>query len=142
MENTLFLYYRFLGILGNQVRRGLFGGYYIRSELTLLQLGDLTLALLPCELFPELVTDTGDPADPAPLAETAKAYGIDNLIVVGLANDELGYVIPPSDFVLDEELPYIREAEGRHYEETNSVSPYAAEAIAGAFEEALKKLTG
>ena len=50
--------------------------------------------------------------------------------------------MPPGDLVLDEELPYLREAEGRHYEETNSTSPHAAEAIAEAFEQALRKLTG
>ncbi|MBO5274693.1 MAG: hypothetical protein J6I45_08780 [Clostridia bacterium] len=141
MENTLFIYYKFLGILQNDVKRGLFGGYSIRSELTLIQLGDLTLALLPCEIFPELVFGTGNDTDPAPLEEIAEAYGIENLVIVGLANDELGYVIPPSDFVLDENLPYIAEAEGDHYEETNSTSPRAAEAIAEAFERALKKLT-
>ncbi len=140
MENTLFIYYKFLGILQNDVKRGLFGGYRIKSELNIIQIGDVTLALLPCEIFPELVFGTGNEADPTPLSEIASAYGIENLMIVGLANDELGYVIPPSDFVLDDALPYIAEAEGDHYEETNSTSPHAAEAVAKAFERALKKL--
>jgi len=58
--------------------------------------------------------------------------------VIGLANDEIGYIVPPSDFVLDGELPYVQEAEGDHYEETNSVGPNAAIDIADAFEKALK----
>lgn len=137
LENTLFQYYRFLGILQNDVRYTLFDGYRLQTELTVLQLGDVTLALLPGEVFPELVSGTGE--DPA-LAELAAAAGIEDLVVIGLANDELGYILPPSVFVTDPALPYVHEAEGDHYEETNSVGPKVAVDLAEAFEKALKAI--
>ena len=46
--------------------------------------------------------------------------------IIGLGNDELGYIIPEYDFILDDLIPYFQEAEGDHYEETNSVGPHMA----------------
>ena len=43
--------------------------------------------------------------------------------IVGLGNDELGYILPEYDFILDDSLPWFNEAEGDHYEETNSLGP-------------------
>ena len=141
LNNTIFLYYKFLGILQNDVHQSLTGAYYLQTELTLVRLGDLTLALLPGEIFPELVSGTGDPEDPEGLQQIAARYGMEDLLVVGLANDEIGYIVPPSDFVLDEELPYLQEAEGDHYEETNSLGPACAEDLAQAFEKACKAVS-
>lgn len=138
LDNTIFLYYKFLGILQNDVRQSLNGTYYLQTELTVIGLGDLALALLPGEIFPELVSGTGDPVDPEGLKQIAGRYGLEDVLVVGLANDEIGYIVPPSDFVLDETLPYFREAEGDHYEETNSLGPACAEDLADAFEKACK----
>ena len=136
LENTIFLYYKFLGILDNDVTRTMDGKYLLTTELSVIRLGDLTLALLPGEAFPELVYGTGENT----LDAAAKAYGIGEMIVVGLANDEIGYIVPQDDFVLHEELPYFQEAKGDHYEETNSVGPDCAADLAEAFEAALKKL--
>ncbi len=41
--------------------------------------------------------------------------------LLGLCPDELGYIIPGYDYKLDERQPYIEDAPGHHYEETNSV---------------------
>ena len=136
LDNTIFLYYKFLGILDNDVTRTMGGEYLLTTELSVIRLGDLTLALLPGEAFPELVYSTGENT----LGAVAKAYGIGEMMVVGLANDEIGYIVPPDDFVLHEKLPYLQEAKGDHYEETNSVGPNCAADLAEAFEEALKKL--
>ncbi len=105
LENTLFLYYKFLGILGSDIRQTATGQYMVQTELTLLRMGDVTLALLPGEPFPELLADSPE-----------------KMMIVGLANDEIGYIVPESDFLLHPQAPYILEAEG-HYEETNSVGP-------------------
>ncbi|MBQ5973508.1 MAG: hypothetical protein IJL69_04840 [Oscillospiraceae bacterium] len=141
LDNTLFKYYKFLGILQSDIRISPLGVYRLRTETGLLRLGDVTLGLIPGELFPELVFGTGSDKDPAPLAELARANGVENLVVVGLANDEIGYIVPPSDFLLSTEAPFFKSAEtGRHYEETNSVGIDAARAVARAFEKALKKL--
>jgi hypothetical protein len=46
--------------------------------------------------------------------------------LIGLGNDELGYIIPEYNFELAPGKPYTEEAEGDHYEETNSLGPHMA----------------
>jgi len=149
MENTLFLYYRFLGILGSDVSHTL-NGYRITTSLHLLSLGDVTLSLLPGEIFPELIYGgavdvvASGRTNPTPLLEIAESFGIHTLITVGLANDEIGYIIPPSDWLLSESLPYfdtVKDSTGEnHYEETNSTGIEAAIRLADAFRKAISKL--
>ncbi len=138
LDNTLFIYYKFLGILGNDVRRDFAGRYLLKTELSLLRIGDVLLALLPGEIFPELVSGTENPGDPEALSAIAQRYGMKELVIVGLANDEIGYILPPGDFLLDEAAPYVKAAPG-HYEETNSVGPDCARDLAEAFEKALAR---
>ena len=146
LDNTLFFYYKFLGILGNEVSRGKSAtGYVLHSELGVLQLGEVTLCLMPGEIFPELVSGKGlDRHDPMPLCEIAADHGVQNLLIVGLCNDELGYIIPPSNYLLHPETPYmdtVTDATGEnHYEETNSTGIATAQIIADAFAKALEKL--
>ncbi|MBE6561211.1 MAG: hypothetical protein E7662_08785 [Ruminococcaceae bacterium] len=142
MDNTMFMYYKALGILGNTITDGESAtGYIVRSEVSALRMGDVTLMLIPGELFPELESGEGLGAgDPESLQKIAADAGIKTAIVVGLANDELGYIIPPSDFVVNEEAPFILRVEGGgedHYEETNSVGIGTAAAIADAMKLAL-----
>ena len=151
MDNTGYLFYKFLGVLENEISKGDSAtGYMLHSEMTALQLGDLLLALIPGEIFPELVWG-GEAAqhnpegeNPQPLAEIAVEAGYDDLLVIGLANDELGYIVPPSDFLLNEEVPYllrITDNTGEdHYEETNSVSESCAVVIAEIFEQLVNSL--
>jgi hypothetical protein len=47
--------------------------------------------------------------------------GFDYVSLISLGNDQLGYILPDFDYVLDPDEPYIDEAEGEHYEETVSV---------------------
>ena len=101
--------------------------------------------MIPCELFPELAyggyLDDDESAEglppeinPEPLIEIADD---ENLLIFGLANDELGYVLPPNDFMLNEDAPYLDKAIDRfgrrHYEETNSMGPETAAIIAENF---------
>lgn len=150
LDNVGFMYYKFLGVLDKKVERADSAtGYALWSELTVLQLGDLTLALIPGEIFPELVwggaRKPGLAEDPPLLADIAAEYGAGKLLVVGLANDELGYIVPPSDFLLHETAPYLQnpldEYGENHYEETNSVGPECAATIANTFETILKKMS-
>lgn len=57
-------------------------------------------------------------------------------MVLGLANDELGYMVPPYDWRVSETAPFFCDMED-HYEETNSASELAVPR----FETALKRLT-
>ena len=49
----------------------------------------------------------------------------DNRMNWGLTMDFLGYIVPRYNFVLDTDAPYLQDAPGDHYEETNSVGPRA-----------------
>ena len=151
LDNPVFALYKMLGILGTKaVKADSVTGHGVETELAVLMLGDLAVALIPGEIFPELVLggETGrmnpDGMNPRPLDQIAAENGIEQMVVVGLCNDELGYIVPPSDFLVNLKAPYIeriRDALGEdHYEETNSVGPACAQCIADAFEAALKKL--
>jgi len=151
LDNTAFLMYKFLGILGTKaVRAQSSTGYGVETELSVLKLGNLTVALIPGEIFPELVyggefgNANPDGVNPRTLKEIADEFGVETLLVIGLANDEIGYIVPPSDFLLNEEAPYlerIRDAKGEdHYEETNSVGPECARLVARAFYDALEAM--
>jgi hypothetical protein len=92
----------------------------VTTEVNLIKIGDLWLATVPGELLPKLGL-----ALKASLTEAgAQVAG-----VIGLANDELGYILPKDDF----KYPLNPLNPGAHYEETNSVSkdigPKVMEAI-------------
>ena len=146
LDNTFFFFAKFLGILDNEIIGGESDtGYMLRSELGVLTAGSVTLALIPGEIFPELVSGQGlTEGDPEALSSIASRHGAEPLLVVGLCNDELGYIVPPGNFLVNEELPYIEtvtDATGEnHYEETNSVGKGTAAIIAWAFDEALAQM--
>ncbi len=114
----------------------------LKTEISILEIGCKKILLLPCEIFPELVfggflsaeesaTGKGEDANPEILSDI---IGDKNIMVCGLANDELGYVVPPNDFILHPTAPYLENGRDshnrRHYEETNSMSPDIAFEIA------------
>lgn len=151
LDNTLFEYYRFLGILDTHAVRGEGEtGYSILTELSVMKLGEYTFALIPGEIFPELVTGgylsddraaSPENENPLPLAEIAASHGQENLFILGLANDEIGYIIPPNDYLVHSTLPYFETTEDaygeNHYEETNSTGIRAAACIADALDAVL-----
>jgi hypothetical protein len=57
--------------------------------------------------------------------------GVRHTMIVGLGNDELGYIIPIYDFKTDDTTPYFEEAPGDHYGETNSTGPAMAPLVIG-----------
>ena len=152
MDNPVFLLYKLLGIFGHNIISGQSAtGYAVSTELSVLRLDEMALVLLPGEIFPELVTgeaygDAGETEEnPTPLVDLAAAYGIEEIIIVGLANDEIGYIVPPTDFLLNATNPYFERTMDKkgedHYEETNSVGPQCAVRIAEAFTSALRALS-
>ena len=140
VENFVLTLARFLKVLNNDFIKKKKDAFVI-SEVGYLVLGKSQVAmfLIPGELFPELYNGeflsaeesaNGTEADYTPLI---KMTDIKNNFVIGLCNDELGYMMPKNDFILNEETPYIKSANDRlgrnHYEETNSVGPRVAETI-------------
>ena len=120
---------------------------HVQTEISWLRLGDLEWLTVPGELFPELAIggydgsqintpglDVIDPDNENPPdldAAPEPPYLRDRLPstqawIVGLGNDELGYIIPSYDFELNDLLPWFDQAPGDHYEETNSLGPQTA----------------
>lgn len=118
----------------------------LRTEVSVIEVGRVTMITAPGELDPSLFLggyDGGyspagvplvDPENPNPPDLTmapdgpylrdlalADAPGGQHVWLLGLTNDFLGYFVPEYDFELDPSAPYLGEAPGDHYEETNSV---------------------
>jgi len=125
-------------------------GLSVKTEMTYIQIGDLNMLLLPSEIFPELCYGGYLPAEetaeckspdinPEPLVKIA---GDDNLLIFGVANDFTGYVVPPNDYLLHPEVPFVTDTKDRlgrnHYEETNSLGPATAQTIADTFREIME----
>jgi hypothetical protein len=81
---------------------------YIQTEVNLIRIGGLWLAAVPGEMLPKLGLQ---------LKTWMKEAGAQTAGVIGLANDELGYILPAEDF----KYPWNPFRPGRHYEETNSI---------------------
>ncbi len=127
-------------------------GLGMKTELSYIQFGELNMLLLPGELFPELAyggylskeessTDTSPEINPKPLCEIAED---ENLLVFGLANGEIGYILTPNDYLLHPTLPFINEPKDKfgrnHYPETNSLGINTAYGIADTFTKMMKKI--
>jgi hypothetical protein len=54
-------------------------------------------------------------------------------MLIGLADDEIGYIIPKAEW--DEKAPYLQNAKKAWYGEENSVGPDAATRIAAAMQD-------
>ncbi|HEX5268888.1 MAG TPA: hypothetical protein VFW33_00310, partial [Gemmataceae bacterium] len=104
----------------------------LKTEVGWLRLGDLEAAAIPGEIYPELVLDkVQDPVDPgadfpdAPVEPAIyKQMRGPHRILIGLANDEVGYIIPKRQW--DEKPPYCYGRKKSQYGEENSVGPETA----------------
>jgi len=112
----------------------------VKTEVGYLQLGDLEIAVIPGEIYPELVLGkVQDPVDPgadfpdAPI-EPAIYPNMNrgkHRMLIGLGNDELGYIIPKRQW--DEKPPYCYGLKKAQYGEINSVGPEVAPIICKVF---------
>jgi hypothetical protein len=111
----------------------------IRTEVALLRLGALEVAAIPGEIYPELVLGkVQDPVDPGadfPQAPVEPAiYGQlkgQHRMIVGLANDEVGYILPKRQW--DDQAPFCYGRARKQYGEVNSVGPEAGPILCEAF---------
>jgi len=116
----------------------------IGSEVACLRLGDIYIACIPGELYPELVYGKfQEPVEPnadfptAPLEPTiASLFGQRKWMLVGLANDEVGYLIPKRQW--DKSPPYAYGREAGQYGEINSCSPEAAPIVMAALADCIE----
>jgi Neutral/alkaline non-lysosomal ceramidase, N-terminal len=113
----------------------------IKTEVALLRLGDLEIAAIPGEIYPELVLDKVQaPPDPgadfpnAPIEPAIyKQLKGPQRMLVGLANDEIGYIIPKRQW--DEMPPFCYGRTKAQYGEMNSLGPDTAPLLCKAFKE-------
>ena len=144
LENRLFRLAMFLGVLD----RGLYSagrpatalfGDDLRTEIGYLRIGDAEALLVPAEIYPELVLggiqDPQDPGADFPGAPRERPLfsllSSEYRLVLGLANDEIGYVIPRSQWDAKKPFAYGRSEE--QYGEVNSCGPATAGRLADAF---------
>ncbi len=155
LDNNLYLLARQLGVL---VREGfIWSGdpckaapadpkqadkpLCVRTEVGYLRLGELEIAVIPGEIYPELVLDkVQDPADagadfpdaPIEPAIYKQMHGPYRMLI-GLGNDEIGYIIPKRQW--DEKPPYCYGRKQAQYGEINSLGPDTAPLLCRAFKE-------
>jgi len=102
----------------------------------------LEMALVPGELYPELSVGgvqrySGADFPNAPIETPIKQLMTAEFkMLVGLADDEIGYIIPKAEW--DEKEPWLNSAPKAWYGEVNSVGPEAAPLIVGALEGMLR----
>ncbi|HLN28777.1 MAG TPA: hypothetical protein VK395_13615 [Gemmataceae bacterium] len=113
----------------------------LQTEIGWMRFGDLEVALIPGEIYPELVlSKVQDPPDPgADFPDAPIEPGIYQQMkgpyrmIVGLANDEIGYIIPKRQW--DEKPPFCYGRKRAQYGEVNSVGPETAPIICRAFKD-------
>jgi hypothetical protein len=157
LANRSYLFVHKLGVLQRQAYLWKPGGkgepaakvepkktYAVRTELAYLRLGELDVACIPGEIYPELVLDkVQDPADKgadfpdAPVEPAVyKQMRSPHRMLIGLANDEIGYIIPKRQW--DEKPPFCYGRKKAQYGEGNSLGPETAPILCKAFAELVK----
>jgi hypothetical protein len=130
IDNTLFRLANALGLFG----RGQPRLNHIRSEVAVLTFGEASIVCVPGELYPEIANGgierpAGADFDVAPVEVPSLRDLMPGRVkfLVGLANDEVGYIIPKSEW--DDAAPWLYGAADRHYGEINSLGPETGPAI-------------
>jgi len=111
------------------------GDQVLKTEVTYLRLGALDVVGIPGELYPELVygkfPDKVEANVDFPKAAKEKAVTqiipSKDFLLLGLANDEIGYIIPKRQW--DVKPPFAYGLKKPQYGEQNSVGPETAAAL-------------
>lgn len=114
------------------------GRIYLTSEIGYVEIGkNIKIVEAPGEVLPELVYGGFFSAEEAyngteyPYAALSTYFAeSDEVLVFGLCNDAVGYIVPDND--------YSSSNEEGHYEETVSTGSYSASAFSKAFEKLIK----
>ena len=121
------------------------GDLALETEVAYVRLGDLHIAGIPGELYPELVYgEYQSPPEPnadfpdAPTEPQVMATlpGMKTMIF-GLANDEVGYIIPKRQW--DEVAPFAYGLSEEQYGEVNSVGPEVAPILMKALQDRVRQ---
>jgi len=132
----------------------------VQTEIAIIKMGDVTFYSMPGELDPEVLIGgydgkysygidiiSKDNKNPPDLSKAPKGPYLKERIpgkykiFVGLGNDEIGYLIPSWNYQLHPKAPYVKRAEGNHYEETNSLGPSTYPKLMEAYKDLIKYAT-
>ncbi|MDX2283493.1 MAG: hypothetical protein NW241_04995 [Bacteroidia bacterium] len=127
LDNSLFRLAAAMGTL----QRGMSTWMHVRSEVAVWTLGPASFLLVPGEIYPEIVNggivapETGD-FQGAPVEVPALRERMPGTyrFVLGLANDEVGYIIPRTEW--DTQAPFLGGASEGPYGEIVSLGPETA----------------
>lgn len=130
---------------------------WVETEVSRIDVGPVAFLGIPGEMFPEVaiggydgryrfghpLVQPGNPNPPklesAPKGPYLRAQVHAPMsVLVGLANDELGYIMPAYDFKTRGNVSMLPRLPGDHYEETNSIGPAATDILVGAAETLLR----
>jgi hypothetical protein len=138
IDNNLFELGTALGVLD----RGTTGWMKMRTEVSAFNIGPLSFATLPGEVYPEILNGgveapEGQDYKIAPVEVPAVRELMQGKykFVFGLANDEIGYIVPKSQW--DQKAPWTYNRDGAPYGEVNSLGPETAPALHGYIKEVL-----
>jgi len=110
------------------------------TEVAYLRLGELHLACIPGEIYPELIygkfqdpVEAGADYPDAPLEKPlVEILPGKKVLLIGLANDEIGYIIPRRQW--DQAAPFCYGRRTSQYGEINSCGPQVAPLLMNAFQ--------
>jgi hypothetical protein len=136
LANKLYVLAPMMGL----VDRGQVHSKRLRSEVALVRIGDATVACIPGEIYPEIVnggiekSPGGDfQIEPVEVPPIRAMMPGKVKFIFGLANDEIGYIIPKSEW--DHKKPYLYGAKKKPYGEINSCGPEVGPKIHAAMRE-------
>lgn len=134
-----------LGFALGIIKHGTTGWINVRTEVSAFQIGPASFITVPGEIYPEIVnggvvSPSGQDFEILPVESPSLRSLMNGEIkfVFGLANDEIGYIIPKSEW--DVEPPYLFDQKNSPYGEINSIGPEAAPIIYNTLITMLKSL--
>lgn len=142
LDNTDFR----LGVALGVVDAGYSSWGKLRTEIAAWRIGEASFLSIPGEIYPELVNGGVEiphgadfkltkPLETPPLRTLMRGK---YKFVIGLSNDEIGYILPKSQW--DVEPPFTYAEKERPYGEVNSVGPETAPLLHGELKLLLQKL--
>jgi hypothetical protein len=124
-----------LAILLGLIHEGYHFGKGAKTEMNAIRIGDVSILAVPGEIYPEIIEGGVEalpgrdfdiaPVEVPPLREFMQARAKMGL-VIGLANDEIGYILPKTQW--DVEAPFVYDGKDQ-YGEGNSPGPEIGPAI-------------
>ena len=141
LDNIFFKLGSALGVM----KRGKLGWMKIRSELAVFKIGTVIFATVPGEIYPELVNGPVEAPEgndfgiqPVEVPVIREMMPGKHKFILGLANDEIGYIIPKSQW--DVKAPFTYGREKAPYGEENSMGAETAGVIHKNLQEMLGEL--